>query len=1040
MLQRALQALPALDQIANVLGVAFSSETRLFELSGTGAISSLLVESWVAVEALSDCFEYHIHGVSTNAHLPLDQLLGQRATLHIGLADGSRTTRSGIVMQAGALQSDGGLARYQLVVRPWLAALQLNLRSQSFIDKSVVEIVEAVFQAHSGIAAWVWSSEVASYLSQVPPRHYCNQFAETDLEFVSRVLAEEGIGWCYEEDQAAPHGHRVRFFADSPRFSEDLTSAADGGIRFHRASSQEQRDAVQSFAQWHQLAPASVTLHAWQYAGKSGQSSNLATTDGIGGEQAPHLESYETSAAVDHHNGVTRFAAEHYARRQIESHEARRRRCVGASTVRSLRPGTCFTLLGAPLPKEEEPRFAVTAVRHAGINNLPRELNDRLAERLGAPELSSGALVLPQAVLEQARASGYANEFECLPLSRPWRPVLFDDTGARRNPKPTVDGPQSALVVGPDGQAHPNGADEIYMDRLGRIKVQFHWQSLTQHPGSSDHSIWVRVLQRYAGAGMGAQFVPRIGQEVVIDFEESDIDRPFVLTAVYNGKGEGGVPATPGGAGADSDTSVFTQSNDHQPGGQGNLSGGNSPPWHGAASAEGHQRNAAALSGVKTKEFGGAGYNQLAFDDSDQQLRVQAGNTQHATWLNLGHLLHMADNHRGSFRGTGFELRTDAYGAVRGGRGVLLSTYGAQAATPAGDNGPGTALAKQAQQLAQVFSDAAKTHQTVQQASHIGVVRANTSTVDPQAAPLKALHKVLGGMVAQEGYDQAMSDADAKQTRAAQDKLPHTTDPLIAVVAKAGLGIVAGQDLQAAAGEGIHLASGQDSHFAVGGQARLHTGQAIGVLAGAVKAGDSAAGTGLTLIAAQGDTEMQAQADRMQVAAKQQIDIKSKSAHIDWAAAKKITLTTAGGASITIDGGGIVTQCPGKITVHAGKKSFAGPGRETAAMPHLPRGEVGNTDLEFRHITELGEGLAGLPFKAILSDGSVRTGQLDAEGYARISGVPPGTMAKVEYDRDRRTPKSQVAAKPDADWNDFLNIAVTAAPVALKPSDRDDTA
>ncbi|AKJ27552.1 type VI secretion system Vgr family protein [Caldimonas brevitalea] len=926
-----------LDTIAHALGVTFTSDTRLFELHGNGAVDGLLVESWVADEALSDTFEYRVTALSPDAHLPLDQLLGQRAVLHVSLPDGSRATRSGIVMQAGTLQSDGGLARYQLVIRPWLAVLKLQQRSQSFIDKTVVEIVESIFAAHSGVAAWRWSDEVSSELAQVPPRHYCNQFRETDYDFIRRILAEEGIGWCYEEDEAAPHGHRVLFFSDSARLPEDPSSQRDGGIRFHRASSQEDSDAVQRFTQGHRLAPAALTLHAWHYDAKAGRSVSVPTLGAVGGEYAPHLESYDPSGGVDHHNGVTALASEHYSRRLLEAHEARRQRFVGDSTVRSLRPGTQFVLRDAPLTEGEATRYTVTAVRQAGINNLPKDLNERVAARLGRCELALDGVELSDTLRAQAQASGYANEFECLPAQRPWRPMRVDDTGARLNPKPTVHGPQSAIVVGAEGSPLPQGADEIYTDRLGRVRVQFHWQAGgSAGAGSSAHSIWVRVAQRYAGAGMGAQFVPRIGQEVLVHFEELDIDRPVVLAAFYNGRGEGGVPATPGGAAAETDTSVFGQSNDHGPSGQGNLAGAQGPAWHGAAAAEDHQRNAAALSGVKSKEFGGEGHNQLVFDDSDGQLRVQAGNTQYATWLNLGHLLHQADNHRGSFRGTGFELRSDAYGALRGGRGVLLSSFGTPATVPAGDDAPGMALAKQALQLSHTLSDAAKTHQTVQQAGHVGTQKANSSALDAEAAPLKALHTALSGMVAQHGYDVALDDAAQKQTRAAQDKLPHTTDPVVAVAAKAGLGLSAGQDVQVAAGEAVHSASGQDTHVAAGGQARLHTGQAIGMLAGSVKVGQGAAGTGLTVVAAQGDLDVQAQAGTLQVAAQQQIDIKSQNAHIDWASAKKITLATAGGASITIDGNGIVTQCPGKITVHAGKKSFAGPGQEPYPMPQLP--------------------------------------------------------------------------------------------------------
>jgi uncharacterized protein involved in type VI secretion and phage assembly len=104
----------------------------------------------------------------------------------------------------------------------------------------------------------------------------------------------------------------------------------------------------------------------------------------------------------------------------------------------------------------------------------------------------------------------------------------------------------SALVVGPDGETRPNGADELWCDALGRVKIRFHWQ---QAEAKDDRdSCWVRVLNRQAGAGMGWQWLPRIGQEVLIDFMGGDIDRPVLLGALYNGQ-EGGITATPGGQG-----------------------------------------------------------------------------------------------------------------------------------------------------------------------------------------------------------------------------------------------------------------------------------------------------------------------------------------------------------------------------------------------------------------------------------------------------------------------------------------------------------
>jgi type VI secretion system secreted protein VgrG len=540
-------------------------------------------------------------------------------------------------------------------------------------------------------------------------------------------------------------------------------------------------------------------------------------------------------------------------------------------------------------------------------------------------------------MLKQAHKSGYANRFDMMDATLPWRPAITDDNGALLLPRATAPGSQSAIVIGADGQDTPSGADELYCDQLGRVRIRFHWQG---EQDDANAACWVRVAQRWAGGGMGAQFLPRIGQEVLVTFLENNIDRPLILGALYNGQGEGGQVPTPGGrSDQEADLAVFKQASDHAIAAQGNLAGGNSPVWHGVSGDTAGQRNAAAQSGIRSKEFGGNGYNQLLFDDTDQQGRTGLKTTQAASELTLGHVLHNADNFRGSFRGLGAELRTDAYGAVRGGAGLLLSTFGgthgASNRDPAGDNAPGLAHMKQAMLLAQTFSSAAVTHQAVGYSAHLGSDKADSSAIDSTSASVKALYTAMAGMLGQDDMDSARSDAAGKAIAPSDGKLPHSTDPIIALTAKADLGVVAGQDLQFANGETATLMSGQDSQFVSGGQLRLHTGQAIGLLGGAVKPGDR--GVGLQLIAAQQPVDIQAQSDVLGIQARDEVNVMSANAHIDWAAAKSISLSTAGGANITISGGNITVQCPGKITIKAGKKSFIGPERLEYVAPVLPK-------------------------------------------------------------------------------------------------------
>ncbi|MGK5009105.1 type VI secretion system Vgr family protein [Janthinobacterium sp. MDB2-8] len=899
---------------------AFNGATRLYALSigDDDQDSGLLVEAFAADELLQEVGARDIIALSTSAHVALASLLGQPAALQISLADGTRTQFSGYISAAAMLGSNGGLARYRLRITPWLWLLTQVRNSRVWQDRSVAAIVDEVLQAYAPRALWRWSDEVASFMQDAGERSYCCQYRESDFDFVRRLLTEEGLAWRFD-------GQTLIVFADSSQVCatpEDASSTRGGGLRFHGARVGEPGDSVQALSARRSLHVGLSSVLSYDYKAKKAVAASVPTNMVLGGKNAPLLESYDTPGQYWYASAAQ---AQRYAQLQMQSHEARAQLWQARSTVRTLRAGTRFTLTQGPLQPADgaAPEYVVLRVASIGVNNLPAPALEGLAELFGPiPELLEETVQewgagFPDfaAAIAQAQASGYANCIDMISAATPWRPVQVGND-ARQHATPTALGSQSAIVVGADGNDVASGADEVYCDKLGRVRIRFHWQ---QETGAT---CWVRVAQRAAGGGMGGQFLPRIGQEVLVQFLENDIDRPVIIGALYNGQGEGGSKPTPGGmAREQNDAGVFQPAHDHAVAGQGNLAGGNSPLWHGAAGASAAHRNGAAQWGIRSKEFGkagsAAGYNQLLFDDTDSQGRVQLKSSHAASELSLGHLIHGADNYRGSLRGAGAELRTDAYGAVRAKAGLLVSSYvlrhDAAQRDPAGDNAAGIALLKQAVMLGDTFSQAAKTHQTVAYASHVGAAKPDVSALDDQAAPLKAMLASVSGM---------------------HDQLPHTKDAIIAIAARAGLGVVAGQDMQLASGETVTMMSGQDTQFIGGGQLRVHAGQAIGVLGGSVKAGEN--NIGLQMIAAKQAIDVQAQADVLNVQAREEVNVISANAHIDWAAAKSIRLSTAGGANITIEGGNITIQCPGKITVHAGRKSFIGPTRLAYPLPALP--------------------------------------------------------------------------------------------------------
>ncbi len=973
-----------------------NSHTRLHSLEST--LDQLHVERWSGTETLSNLYRWDVLALTSDHQLPLNALLGQQFTLLTTLADGSRCRRSGLVNVARRLGSDGALSRYHVQLVPWLWILTQSFRSRVFQDKTVQEIIDQVFTGYPDYASWRLTTDAAQLLSAVRPRSYCVQYRESDFDFVQRLLAEEGLGYCFVEDELSLAGQRLIIFGDSPTLPEDPTSTSASGLRFHRADATEEQDTVQQMGRVHQLGSHRVTLLSSDY--KSRQA--ISASRPIGPEREG-LESYDP---VGDYGFANLSEAEHYTRLHIEAMQTEQTFWQGRGTVRSARAGTRFHLGETPWAAAEPMRdmqdFLFTEVRSYGINDL----------EFGTPELDADTAALLRLetldadVLSEAHRSGFAQQFRAVLHSQPWRPTLADGTGQRLNPRPTTHGPQTALVVGPEGETTPGSGGPVYCDALGRVRIRFHWQA-----DDDRGACWVRVGQAYAGKGFGAQFLPRIGQEVLVHFINGDIDRPIISRALYNGRGEGGVPPTPGGAVGASNLSVYEKADDQRPSAEANLAGGNSPAWHGGGAGDNLHRNATALSGFKTQAFDGNGFNQLVFDDSNQQGRVQMATTQAHTQLNLGHLIHQTGNYRGSFRGLGFELRTDAYGSVRASKGLLLSTYAIDPQTPAGDAVAAQALLQQQRDLAERFDLAAQIHETVPLASHRGVQQANQSTLITDQAPLKALHTSLNTTVTHEQLAKAAGEALQREPHHA---IPHSADALLTLSARDSIAKIAGQSLQWTVGETLTLGSGYDTHMAAGNTLRVHSGQAIGYLAGAQKA----EGIGLAVIASAGPVEVQAQHSDINLSAQGELKIISITAETEMAAGKVLHLAVDGGASLTMDGGNITFACPGSIKVYAAKHQFNGPQEKFFPLPQFPRTPLPDVAAKFNlQLTDVpgpdGVATPQVPWRIVQADDP--TGGLIAKDI--ILQGESNAQGKVELtDEQEQTLKARYDLTPNQCW------------------------
>lgn len=1054
--------------------LSFNDHTRLYRLQWAAAQEfidgapagwgQLLLHSWAMREGLGQVGEIQLQALTRQMDLDPQQLLASSFIIWTRLADGSEYPRSGIVTDVRSLGSDGGFARWHITLQPWVGLLALQRRSQVWQEQSVESIIDSVLAHYSALAApaaageegaaagsgWSWSSCARARLQQSHQgglRSYIIQYRETDLAFFERLLAEEHLTWRLQTDAQDPARQHLLILADSSdpqSCPADATSQRHGGIRYHGQGSQQEEDAVQQLHALRQLRTADLASVSWDYRAKHSQRHESQSAQPIGSAQTPRWQQH-IHLADWRHSG--RADGEHHLRHIQTALDAERKRYACESTVRTLGAGRRFALrqstlhdwaaaalrqlseeAGAASQANAAPELLPIEVIHAGLNNLPDQTPEQRRQSLRW---------LPQWVNASTRDRtaqlGYANQFQALRAQQPWLPLFRKADGqvlpgnAPERPRP---GLLRATVTDEQGAGTPG---ELHLDALGRIRIRFDFQETAQQTNSaadntSPSSCWVRVLQRIAGAGWGGQFIPRIGQEVLVDFIGADIHRPLVIGSLYNGQGEGAQAPTPGGQEPEQqgDEAPFTTSHDHRSSEQGNrVANGHSPAWHAAAPAaatpghSGHS-NPDAMSGYKSAQYpqahAGGAYNQLVFDDSKQQLRVQLATSQAASQLNLGHLVHQADNHRGSFRGYGFELRTDAWGALRGAQGVLLSTYASQVQEPAADNSGGIALARQLLQLAQASSDMSQTHQSPGLASERGTQRPAHSEQRESEAAIASHLRSIKGMLSSASVESAQADAESYNTQTAPDashapRLPYSASRLVQIASADGLISVAGRSQHFAASEHIVQASAEHLQIASGAHTRIHSGQAIGVLAGILQQGQAAAtppapaapsagstgqqnvpqpgplaaqsasGTGLNLIAAQGPFILQAQNGRMHIAAKADVDIRS-AANLNWSAAKHIKLKTAGGACITIDGGQIEVKCPGTITIHASQRQFVGPATISQQMNSWEQSKFDDPFVVRNPAT--GQPIANCWVEIERADGSKLKVKTDAQGKTPV--------------------------------------------------------
>jgi type VI secretion system secreted protein VgrG len=897
-------------------------QNRLLKLTTPFGDDVLLPQRVLAYERLGRCYEYTVDVISVRHNVELKKLIAQPVTLWVQQTDRTYLPKHGYVCAAKRLGSDGQLTYCQITFAPWLYFLKFRKDARIWQDKCADAILAEVFAEHPQAQA----NFRFALIRPPEPRSYCTQY-ETDWHFVQRLMEEEG--WYSFHEQSEDGSGHVLVITDS---TDQLKPTTPEQILFHGAGTGDEVHKILHWSSAHSLVSSKLTTRTHDYKAPNQPKQNSTSVLPEHVNLPAQLEVYEYTGAYTYSN---RDQGDKQSRIRVEEWESRMQRLYGVSGARCLPVGSWFSFEGHPTLQgniKEDREFVVIAVEWCIENNLslshqveefPGNLCPQVEEFWESIGRSGRQGKTNQDAKKGNERTGHCfNRFEVQPRKIPFR-------SPPEHTKPDLR-TQTAVVVGPPGE-------EIYTDRLNRVKVQFRWDR--KNPGNERSSCWVRVSYPHTGQGWGSVHVPRIGQEVIVTFLGGDGDRPVVTGHLYNED--------------------------------------QAPRWH----------TDGKLSGYRSKEFKGTGFNQLVFDDSSGQNRAQLYSTSTNAQLNLGYLVTQQGNERNRFYGSGFALTTDDYGAIVTHKGLYVSTFGR----------PGV----QGTQLDAVEA-------TAQLKAGAALSKALSDTASKAGAAPLAGHDALDHFIdaTHDGYD------DTEQQNANRFK-----EPILVAGSPAGIGLACATSTHVHSGEQVTLSSGKDTNIAAGKSLLASVAEKISLFA---------SNAGVKLFAARGKIEVQAQSDDLDIIAEKVLRLLSTTSRIEIHAKDEVTIS-AGGSSLKIDGSGITNSTSGKWTAHASIHTMPGPATSPYVMPHIPKTDIQKSDLEFRHLTDWGEPLAGAAYKAILGDGSIRKGTLDAQGIARINGLPAGTTAKIEYDYKPLQASSTIDTEMHEDVHEFLNWAPSNA-------------
>ncbi|HEY1377500.1 MAG TPA: type VI secretion system tip protein TssI/VgrG [Gemmataceae bacterium] len=515
---------------------------------------ALLLTGFGVNEGISQLFHAQLDVVATNDQdVPFDKLLGQRATVEVAVGSGKSRFFSGIVVRVAQGGRDQTFTGYRLELAPQCWLLTRRWQSRIFQHVSVPDILKKV------LAGLDVAFEIQGTL---PPRDYCVQYRESDFNFASRLMEEEGIYYFFKHTKA---GHKM-VVANTPQSHPELPEQSKVIFEGVFGGSRDEMRVV-SWGKVQELRSGKYTLwdHSFELPHKRLEAEK-PIADSVQVGQVTHklkfgdngkLEIYDYPGEyAQRFDGVDKGGGDKAA--DLQKIFDDNKRTAAIRMEQEAVPG--LVIQGTGYCRHFASGHKFTLERHFNADG---------------PYLITGVTHVARSsnyLSSDGAAFQYSNSFTCIPFAQPFRPQ-------RTSLKPFVQGTQTAVVVGPKGQ-------ETFTDKYGRVKVQFHWDR--EGKRDADSSCWVRVAQFWAGKRWGASFTPRIGQEVIVAFQEGDPDQPIVIGSVYN---------------ADQ-----------------------MPPYLGDGPDARH-KNDPKVSGVKSNTTpGGGGFNEWRFDDTkgNEQVFVHA--------------------------------------------------------------------------------------------------------------------------------------------------------------------------------------------------------------------------------------------------------------------------------------------------------------------------------------------------------------------------------------------------------------------------------